>query len=170
MVGASANRPRHAGSGDDRLSVHLSRHGRWRRLELVPAGCAVLAGAFHPVRAGPGALSDDADLGFALARSRRRASADLQRDRSLAATVRAEVRRAGPAGGEGRRANPPESRIRISWLRASEREVVIPPGTWKGDDGSIVQGPKTLMVRTPLARLPYFERLSASDTARKESK
>ena len=53
---------------------------------------------------------------------------------------------------------------------ASEREVVIPPGTWKGDDGLVVQGPKTLMVRTPLARLPYFERLSASDTARKESK
>ena len=38
----------------------------------------------------------------------------------------------------------------------TERTVVIPPGTWVGDDGETVVGPKTLTVKTPLSRLPYF--------------
>ena len=37
------------------------------------------------------------------------------------------------------------------------RTVVIPEGTWRGDDNSIVVGPKTVEVATPLDRLPYFE-------------
>ena len=38
----------------------------------------------------------------------------------------------------------------------SERNVVIPPGTWVADDGETVVGPKTITVKTPLSRLPYF--------------
>ena len=39
---------------------------------------------------------------------------------------------------------------------AAECEVVIPPGTWKSDDGETVAGPKKITVKTPLDRLPYF--------------
>ena len=42
---------------------------------------------------------------------------------------------------------------------ATTRDVVIPPGTWKADDGTTVVGPKTITVKTPLARLPYFVRV-----------
>ncbi len=38
------------------------------------------------------------------------------------------------------------------------REVVIPAGNWKADDGSLVKGPCKLVVKTPLSRLPYFEK------------
>ena len=38
----------------------------------------------------------------------------------------------------------------------TERKVVIPPGTWIADDGEKVVGPKTITVKTPLSRLPYF--------------
>ena len=38
----------------------------------------------------------------------------------------------------------------------TERKVVIPPGTWIADDGETVVGPKTVTVKTPLSRLPYF--------------
>ena len=41
----------------------------------------------------------------------------------------------------------------------SSRKVVIPPGKWKADDGSVVEGPTTIEVSTPLERLPYFTRL-----------
>ncbi len=41
---------------------------------------------------------------------------------------------------------------------ATTRTVIIPPGTWKADDGSVVTGPKTITVSTPLARLPHFVR------------
>lgn len=39
---------------------------------------------------------------------------------------------------------------------ATSRTVVIPPGTWKADDGTTVTGPKTITVETPLERLPHF--------------
>ena len=42
---------------------------------------------------------------------------------------------------------------------ATTRDVVIPPGTWKADDGTTVVGPKTTTVKTPLARLPHFVRV-----------
>ena len=42
---------------------------------------------------------------------------------------------------------------------ATMRDVVIPPGTWKADDGTTVVGPKTITVKTPLARLPHFVRV-----------
>ena len=38
----------------------------------------------------------------------------------------------------------------------TERKVVIPPGTWIADDGETVVGPKTVTVKTPLSRLPFF--------------
>ena len=42
---------------------------------------------------------------------------------------------------------------------AGERKVVVPPGRWRADDGAVVEGPKTVTVKTPLSRLPYFEQL-----------
>ena len=41
---------------------------------------------------------------------------------------------------------------------AAAREVVIPPGTWRADDGTVVTGPTRLTVKAPLSRLPYFSR------------
>lgn len=39
---------------------------------------------------------------------------------------------------------------------AAERTVVLPPGQWRSDEGVDYDGPGTITVRTPLARLPYF--------------
>ena len=39
---------------------------------------------------------------------------------------------------------------------ARSREVIFPQGTWIGDDGSTVVGPKTVLINVPLDRLPYF--------------
>ncbi len=39
------------------------------------------------------------------------------------------------------------------------REAVIPPGTWKGDDGVDVIGPKTVTLTVPLNRIPHFIRV-----------
>ena len=39
---------------------------------------------------------------------------------------------------------------------AATREVVIPPGKWKADDGTVVTGPALVTVATPLSRIPYF--------------
>ncbi len=36
------------------------------------------------------------------------------------------------------------------------RTVVFPPGNWRGDDGSLVEGPCTQTIDTPLARLPWY--------------
>ena len=40
----------------------------------------------------------------------------------------------------------------------TRREAVIPPGTWRSDDGTTVKGPCEITVETPLDRLPYFTR------------
>ena len=45
---------------------------------------------------------------------------------------------------------------------ASSRDVVIPPGTWRADDGTIYEGPTTVRVETPLSRIPYFIRIGES--------
>jgi alpha-glucosidase (family GH31 glycosyl hydrolase) len=42
---------------------------------------------------------------------------------------------------------------------AVEREIRFPPGKWKGDDGSIVEGPATVTVAAPLSRLPWYRRI-----------
>ena len=41
----------------------------------------------------------------------------------------------------------------------ASRDVVLPPGTWRADDGSSISGPCTITVRTPLSRLPHFVRV-----------
>lgn len=38
------------------------------------------------------------------------------------------------------------------------RKVVIPPGKWMADDGSVYEGPRTIEVVAPLERLPHFVR------------
>lgn len=40
---------------------------------------------------------------------------------------------------------------------AASREVLLPEGEWRGDDGVVVKGPAKVTVATPLSRLPYFE-------------
>jgi alpha-glucosidase len=42
---------------------------------------------------------------------------------------------------------------------ARRRSIRFPPGNWKGDDGSLVAGPKTVEVEAPLDRLPWFRRV-----------
>ena len=37
------------------------------------------------------------------------------------------------------------------------RTVVFPPGRWKGDDGSTVEGPMRREIEVPLGRLPYYQ-------------
>jgi alpha-glucosidase len=37
------------------------------------------------------------------------------------------------------------------------REVVLPKGKWRSDDGKIYQGGKPYKINVPLDRLPYFE-------------
>ncbi|MEV0390396.1 hypothetical protein [Nonomuraea sp. NPDC050643] len=42
---------------------------------------------------------------------------------------------------------------------ATVREVVVPPGTWRADDGVAVAGPAVVTVDAPLSRLPWFRRV-----------
>jgi alpha-glucosidase (family GH31 glycosyl hydrolase) len=42
---------------------------------------------------------------------------------------------------------------------ATQRSIQFPPGTWKGDDGTMVKGPCRVEVRAPLARLPWYRKL-----------
>jgi alpha-glucosidase (family GH31 glycosyl hydrolase) len=38
----------------------------------------------------------------------------------------------------------------------NKRSVVLPNGKWKGDDGKIVKGGRTIEIDAPLERIPYF--------------
>ena len=42
---------------------------------------------------------------------------------------------------------------------ARQRRLFVPPGRWKGDDGSIVTGPTAIGVAAPLERLPWYRRI-----------
>ena len=42
---------------------------------------------------------------------------------------------------------------------ATSRRVVLPPGSWRADDGRTYDGPETIEADAPLARLPHFERI-----------
>ena len=42
---------------------------------------------------------------------------------------------------------------------ATSRRVVIPPGKWRADDGTEIEGPQTVEIAAPLERLPHFERM-----------
>jgi len=41
---------------------------------------------------------------------------------------------------------------------SASRTVLIPPGSWKADDGIVVNGPAQKTFEVPLSRLLYFER------------
>jgi alpha-glucosidase (family GH31 glycosyl hydrolase) len=43
--------------------------------------------------------------------------------------------------------------------KARARMIVFPAGTWKGDDGVTVVGPKSVEVSAPLERLPWYRRV-----------
>jgi hypothetical protein len=38
--------------------------------------------------------------------------------------------------------------------------VALPSGRWRADDGAEYDGPAEIVVGTPLARLPWFERMA----------
>ncbi|MBN2413264.1 glycoside hydrolase [candidate division KSB1 bacterium] len=42
---------------------------------------------------------------------------------------------------------------------AYSRTVMFPEGEWKGDDGSIVQGPCSIEIQAPIERLPWYTRV-----------
>jgi alpha-glucosidase len=44
---------------------------------------------------------------------------------------------------------------------AQKRRLVVPPGRWQGDDGTVVQGPTSVEVEAPLDRLPWYRRIGA---------
>jgi alpha-glucosidase (family GH31 glycosyl hydrolase) len=44
---------------------------------------------------------------------------------------------------------------------ARRRTVVFPPGSWVGDDDSLVEGPSTREIAAPLSRLPWYRREDA---------
>jgi alpha-glucosidase len=39
------------------------------------------------------------------------------------------------------------------------RRVLVPPGRWRGDDGTVVAGPASIEVQAPLERLPWYRRV-----------
>jgi alpha-glucosidase (family GH31 glycosyl hydrolase) len=39
------------------------------------------------------------------------------------------------------------------------RNVLLPKGKWKADDGKVYEGGKSILIDTPLDRLPYFEKV-----------
>ena len=43
---------------------------------------------------------------------------------------------------------------------AKTRKVVIPPGRWRGDDGTEAEGPAEITVNAPLSRIPHFKRIN----------
>jgi alpha-glucosidase len=49
---------------------------------------------------------------------------------------------------------------------ARKRRLVVPPGRWRGDDGSVVAGPAVLEIEAPLERLPWYRRLREAARAR----
>jgi alpha-glucosidase (family GH31 glycosyl hydrolase) len=42
---------------------------------------------------------------------------------------------------------------------ARTRRLTVPPGRWKGDDGTTVAGPSEIRIDAPLARLPWYRRV-----------
>lgn len=42
----------------------------------------------------------------------------------------------------------------------TKKKIQFPEGTWQGEDGTSVKGPCTLVVEAPLARLPWYQRIS----------
>jgi alpha-glucosidase (family GH31 glycosyl hydrolase) len=44
---------------------------------------------------------------------------------------------------------------------ARKRRLVVPPGRWQADDGSVVLGPASVEIDAPLDRLPWYRRIGA---------
>jgi alpha-glucosidase (family GH31 glycosyl hydrolase) len=44
---------------------------------------------------------------------------------------------------------------------AMQKTIQFPPGTWKGDDGSVVKGPCRIEVSAPLSRLPWYRKAAS---------
>jgi alpha-glucosidase (family GH31 glycosyl hydrolase) len=42
---------------------------------------------------------------------------------------------------------------------ATSRQIIFPTGKWRGDDGSLVEGPTVCRVEASLARLPWYHRV-----------
>jgi alpha-glucosidase (family GH31 glycosyl hydrolase) len=42
---------------------------------------------------------------------------------------------------------------------AVSRVVQLPPGRWRGSDGTVMHGPRRVEVRAAIEELPYFERV-----------
>lgn len=45
----------------------------------------------------------------------------------------------------------------------TQKKIVFPEGTWRGDDDRVVGGPCTLVVEAPLERLPWYQRITDTD-------
>ena len=43
--------------------------------------------------------------------------------------------------------------------KGTVREVWLPKGIWRDDQGKKIRGPKSLTIEVPLDRLPYYERI-----------
>ena len=43
--------------------------------------------------------------------------------------------------------------------KAFARKVILPKGTWKGDDGKLIKGGQTIQIDVPLNRIPVYERV-----------
>ena len=43
--------------------------------------------------------------------------------------------------------------------KGNSRNVKLPKGTWKDDQGKIIKGGRTLEIQVPMSRLPYYEKL-----------
>jgi alpha-glucosidase len=44
---------------------------------------------------------------------------------------------------------------------ARKRRLVVPPGRWRGDDGTVVPGPTSVEIDAPLDRLPWYRRIGS---------
>jgi alpha-glucosidase len=44
---------------------------------------------------------------------------------------------------------------------AQRRRLVVPPGRWRGDDGSVVSGPTSVEIDAALDRLPWYRRIGS---------
>jgi alpha-glucosidase len=43
---------------------------------------------------------------------------------------------------------------------AYKRKVILPKGKWKGDDGKIVKGSRTIEIDAPIERIPYYTKIN----------
>jgi alpha-glucosidase len=41
--------------------------------------------------------------------------------------------------------------------KGNQRNVILPKGRWKADDGTVYKGGKTYTISVSLERLPYFQ-------------